>query len=127
VLNYAGAAVGNPLDIGTPLTPIPVFASAMREAARDGGTDILVFDLALNFAHGLLGDEGLEAAGDALLEVRRETGKAMVLVLYSRAIGREDLALERALRGLRERLLAGGIPVYPSMRRAMRALRLVNA
>ena len=127
VLNYPGAAVGNPLDIGTPLTPIPVFAAAMREAACDTGTDILVFDMALNFAHGLYGDAGLEAAADVLLEVRRETGKAVVLVLYSRAIGGGDLALERTLRGLREKLLAGGVPVYPSMPRTMHALRLVNA
>lgn len=126
VLNYPGAAVGNPMDIGTPLTPIPVFAAAMREAARDPGTDILVFDLALNFAHGLFGDEGLQAAADVLLAVHRETGKAVVLALYSRAIGGDDLSLERTLRGLRTKLLAGGVPVYPSMSRALRALSLVN-
>ncbi|MBC7246405.1 MAG: CoA-binding protein [Actinobacteria bacterium] len=126
ILDYPGTAVGNPLDIGTPLTHPSVFEAAMREAARDPDTDILVFDLALNFGYGLVGEEGALAATDSLVRVRRETGKPVVLVLYSRAIGHRDLALEELARRLRDRLLAGGVAVFPSMQRAMRALRLVN-
>lgn len=127
ILAYPGSSVGNPLDIGTPLTHLPVFESAMREAALNPTTDFLVFDLALNFAHGLFGDSGLEEAANILIRIRKETGRPIILVLYSRAQGLKDIALEGLSRRMRDILLSGGVPVYPSMTRAMRALSLVNA
>ena len=127
VLGAPGAAVGNPLDIGTPLIALPVFAAAMREAAANPSTDILLFDLALNFAFGLAGEEGLTAAADALISARREAGKPLVVALYSRAQGAEDMACEEMRRGLRDRMLAGGVLVFPSMPRAIRALSLLRS
>ncbi len=126
ILSQAGAAVGNPMDIGAPLVPLPLFEAAMREAAGQGNSDILVFDMALNFAYGLGGEQGLEGASDILIEIRKETDKPVVVVLYSRADSSEDLALEGVLRRQREKLLGGGIPVYPSMSRALRAISLAN-
>ncbi len=127
ILSAPGAAVGNPLDIGTPLVALPIFAAAMREAAANPSTDILVFDLALNFAFGLGGEEGLTAAADTLVSVRRDSGKPVVAVLYSRAQGAEDIAFEEMRRRLQDRMLAGGVLVYPSMPRAVRALSLLAA
>jgi len=127
ILNTPGAAVGNPLDIGAPLIHLPVFEAAMRKAAVNPSTDILVFDVALNFAYGLGGEEGLNAAMDMLIHMGQESGKPVVVVLYSRAIGSEDIFFEEVLRRLQTRLLEGGILVYPSMPRAIRALALVNA
>ncbi|MBC7230960.1 MAG: CoA-binding protein [Actinobacteria bacterium] len=126
VLAAPGAAVGNPTDIGTPLVPLPVFEAVMETAASDPGTDILIFDLALNFGYGLGGEEGLIAAADVLVRARRKSGKPVVLVLYSRANGLEDLHFEEILRRLRSRLLQEGVLVFPSMQRAMRALALIN-
>ncbi len=126
ILDYPGAAVGNPLDIGTPLTHLPIFESAMREAAMDPSVDVLLFDLAINFAHGLFGNAGLEAAADILAGIREKTGKPVILVLYSRAIGVGDLGVEELARRIRDKLLAAGVLVYPSMARALRALALVN-
>jgi len=57
----------------------------------------------------------------------QESGKPVVVVLYSRAIGSEDIFFEEVLRRLQTRLLGGGVLVYPSMPRAIRALALVNA
>ncbi|MGQ9475248.1 MAG: CoA-binding protein [Actinomycetota bacterium] len=127
VLNYTGASVGNPLDIGTPLTHLPVFEAAMREAALNPTTDVLVFDLALNFGLGLAGEPGVKAAADVLARVRRESGKPVVLVAYSRAVGLRDMAVEELYRRVRDRLLSDGVLVYPSMARAMRALSLINS
>lgn len=126
LLNQPGAAVGNPMDIGAPLIPLPLFEAAMREAAAVTYTDILVFDMALNFAHGLGGEDGLNAAADILVRIRQETDKTVVMVLYSRAEGLEDLAYEEMLRRLRKKFLEGGIPVYPSMSRAIKAISLIN-
>lgn len=126
ILTAPGASVGNPMDIGTPLVLPEVFEASMREAAADPGTDILIFDLALNFGYGLGGEPGLNAAADTLVRVRQETGKPVILALYTRAIGIEDMHFEEILRRLRSRLLEGGVPVFPSIRRAMRALALIN-
>lgn len=126
VLSAPGAAIGNPLDIGAPLIHLPVFEAAMREAAANPTTDILIFDIALNFAYGLGGEEGLNAAMDVLARVREEAGKPVVVVLYSRAAGSEDILFEEVLRRLRTRLLQAGVLVYPSMPRAIRALSLIN-
>lgn len=126
ILNYPGVSIGNPLDIGTPLTHLPVLEAALGEVARDQSVDIIVFDLALNFAHGLFGEAGLESAADILVKVKQVTAKPVVLVLYSRAIGLRDMPMEELSRRLREKLLARGVPVYPSMDRALRALSLVN-
>jgi acetate---CoA ligase (ADP-forming) len=126
VLRAPGAAVNNPLDIGTPLTHLPIFEAAMREAAANASTDILVFDIALNFGFGLGGEEGLAAAMDVLVGIRKEYGKPVVVALYNRAQGEEDIAFEEIRLRLQKRLLSGDVLVYPSMPRAIRALSLVN-
>ena len=127
ILNRAGAVASNPLDIGAPLVPPPLFDEVILEAGRNPSTDIVMFDLALNFAYRMHGDEGLDRAADVLIRARRETGRPTVVALYSRAIGSDDLVLEEVLRGLRDKLIENGIPVYPSARRALRAISLVNS
>ncbi len=126
-LGRAGAAPGNPLDIGAPLIPPAEFEGAMREAARDPGTDILIFELPLNFGYDLGGEAGLHWAADTLIQAGKDYNKPIVMVLYSanRDAG-EGLELERILRELRDKFHAAGIPVYPSMRRALRALGRIN-
>jgi acyl-CoA synthetase (NDP forming) len=126
LLNRPGAAVGNPLDIGAPLIPLPLFEAVTYETAAVPYTDIFIFDMALNFAHGLGGEDGLNAVADVLVRARREIGKMVVMVLYSRAEGLEDLAYEEILRRLRNKFIEGGIPVYPSMSRAIKAISLIN-
>lgn len=126
ILGYAGAVASNPLDIGTPMTAPQVFDPAMTEATDNAGTDILVFDLAYNFAFGLGGEEALTQAADILIKAKERSGKPVVAVMYSRAAGLEDLPMEEAMRRLQQRLLDGGIPVYPSMPRAIKAISLVN-
>jgi acyl-CoA synthetase (NDP forming) len=126
ILSRAGAVVSNPLDIGTPLLPPPMFEEAMREAANNPSTDMLIFDLAMNFAMRIAGEEGLYQVADVLTRVREESGKPVVMVLYSRACDPDDLEPERILRNMRSRLLEKGVAVFPTMRRAMRAIALVN-
>jgi acyl-CoA synthetase (NDP forming) len=126
ILSRAGAVVSNPLDIGTPLLPLPMFEAAMREAANNPSTDVLLFDLAMNFALRMAGEEGLYQVADVLIRVREESGKPVVMVLYSRACDHDDLEPERILRQMRSKLLENGVAVFPSMRRAIRAIALIN-
>lgn len=126
ILAAAGAAVSNPLDIGAPLIPPARFEAAMGEAANNPTTDVLVFDLALNFALGMAGEEGLHLFADILIRIRKESDKPLAMVLYSRACDPDDLEPERVLRAVRQKFLENGIAVFPSMRRAIRAISLVN-
>ena len=126
ILTRAGAVAGNPLDIGAPLIPLPIFEAVMQEAAANPSTDILLLDLAMNFAYRLHGEEGMSQAMDSLARITHQTGKPAVVVLYSRAARSEDIHLEEILRRLRSQLLQNGIPVFPSINRALRAISLVN-
>ena len=126
ILNRAGAVAGNPLDIGAPLIPMPEFEGAIREAAMNPSTDILIFDLAINFGYDLAGEAGLDLVSDILIRTRRESEKPLVVVLYSRSFDPDKLDLEGVLRRMRWKLLGEGIPVYPSVPRAMRAIARVN-
>ena len=126
ILGRVGAVISNPLDIGTPLVPLPMFEAAVGEAAENPSTDLLIFDLAMNFALRMAGEEGLHQVADVLIQTRQKSGKPVVMVLYSRACDPEDLEPERILRKLRSRLLEKGVAVFPSMRRAIRAISLLN-
>jgi acyl-CoA synthetase (NDP forming) len=126
VLSRAGAAAGNPLDIGAPLIPLPEFESAMREASMNSSTDILVFDLAINFGYDLAGEPGLDLVADILIRIHRESEKPLVIVLYSRSFDPDRLTLEGILRRMRRKLLEEGIAVYPSVPRALRAIARIN-
>jgi acyl-CoA synthetase (NDP forming) len=126
ILNRAGAVAGNPLDIGAPLIPLQEFEGAIREAAMNPSTDILIFDLAINFGYILAGEPGLDLVGDILIRIHRDIGKPLVVVLYSRSFDPDKLDLEGVLRRMRWKLLKEGIPVYPSVPRALRAIARVN-
>ncbi|MFH1151131.1 MAG: CoA-binding protein [Actinomycetota bacterium] len=122
ILNRAGAVAGNPLDIGAPLIPMEIFESAMMEAGRDPATDVLVFDLAVNFGYDLAGEDGVREAARILAHVKDETGKNVVAVLYSRSNDAGNLYFEGLIRDLTQGLREAGVAVYPSMSRAITAL-----
>jgi hypothetical protein len=103
-----------------------MFEATMREAAADPNTDVLIFELAMNFPMRTAGEEGLYQVADVLIRVREASGKPVVMVLYSRACDQDDLEPERVLRTMRSKLLDKGVAVFPTMRRAIRAIALVN-
>jgi len=122
VLDRAGAVAGNPLDIGAPLIPVPFLEGALREAALNPTTEVLVFDLAVNFGYDVAGDFGIERAVEILCDARKVSGRPVVAVLYSRSFDPDDMRFETMIRRMRKRLNAGGVLVFPTMARAVRAL-----
>jgi acetate---CoA ligase (ADP-forming) subunit alpha len=127
VLGRMGAVASNPLDIGMPLIPMQEFEGAMREAASNPTTDLLIFDLAMNFALPIVSEQGLERTCEILIQLRRESGKPIAVVLYSRSCDPGDLTLESLLRKMRKTLLDAGVAVFPSMPRAVKAIARVNS
>ena len=126
ILHGAGAVAGNPLDIGAPLIPLPHFEAVLRAAAGNASTDVVLLDLAVNFAMLLGGIEGMVRVAEILGRVRAETGRPLAVVLYSRACDPDDLEPERALRRMRSILHRNSVAVFPSLPRAMRAIRVLG-
>ncbi len=126
VLDHAGAVAGNPLDVGAPLIPMPFLEDALFEAGGNPTTDILLFDLAVNFGYDVAGDFGIERTVELLGETRRRSGTHVAAVLYSRSFDPDDMRFETMLRRMRKRLHAAGVPVFESMERAVRAISRVN-
>jgi acyl-CoA synthetase (NDP forming) len=125
-LDRAGAVAGNPLDIGAPLIPAPFLEAALAEAAGNVTTDVLLFDLSVNFGYDIAGDFGLERTLEILLDVRKKSHKPVVAVLYSRSFDADDMRFETMVRRMRRQLQAGGIPVFGSMERAINAIAAIN-
>ncbi len=126
MLDRAGAVVGNPLDIGAPLIPAPFLETAVRQAAANATTDILLFDLAVNFGHDVSGDFGLDRAHDILVDARKQSRKPVAVVLYTRSFDPDDMRFETISRRMRARLADAGIPVFPTMERAIKAIAAIN-
>ena len=74
----------------------------------------------------MAGDFGIERTVELLGETRRRCGKPVGAVLYSRSFDPDDMRFETMIRRMRRRLATAGVPVFESMRRAVRAISRVN-
>ena len=131
-----GNSVANPLDTGTPVLPLEVFARLAEEILVREPVEVLVLVLNLH-PLGVVLPEFMEmdrlpvppkeAYLDQVLKVldrlKGKTGKDVVLVLENRANRVEDLEIEGMYRSMRLRFQDRGIPVFPTTERALRALR----
>jgi hypothetical protein len=131
-----GNSVANPLDTGTPVLPLDVFAGLAEEILVREPVEVLVLVLNLH-PLGVVLPEFMEmdrlpvppkeAYLDQVLQVldrlKGKTGKDVVLVLENRANRVEDLEIEGIYRSMRLRFQDRGIPVFPTTERALRALR----
>jgi hypothetical protein len=135
-LTTPGNSVGNPLDTGTPVLPLDVLASLIEEVLVREPVDVLVLVQQLH-PLGVVVPEFMEMDGlpfspmeaylEQVLEVldrlKGVTGKDVVLVMENRANRVQDLDIEGIYRGMRLRFQSRGIPVFPTMERALRAIR----
>ena len=123
----AGASARNPVDVATPFPP-PAMLRAVMEVVLAGDIDMAVVD-EIEMAAVTPGTEepmrppeaGRELAR-VPVEVRRQFGKPVVVVLPVEAVSTDTLASEGARREIRDFLLEHHIPVYLTLPRAARAL-----
>jgi acyl-CoA synthetase (NDP forming) len=131
-----GNSMANPVDTGTPFIPLEAITSIIEEILVREPLDVLVVILLLHPLGVLLPTflkmDGLQPPGldeymGGLLEVIEQlkglTGKDVVMVLENRANLPENDRLEGAARSIRLRYHSKGIPVYPTVARALRAIR----
>ncbi len=119
-----GAVVGNPLDIGTPIVPPDFFKVIVDIAVRDTATDLLIYDLAINFGVLLVGQEGVYRSLQHLAAASKETGKPCVVNLYNRAP--DDPTVSMFHVGMKRMLSDEGIPVFEDLRSALDVIAALN-
>lgn len=129
VLAFAGTAVRNPVDIGAPIMPPPIFERVMEAVAADESVDTVIATQAMYHAlAGTLGPPPDEMAAfvgglvGAPVKVRERYGKPVVIIL---PVGGDELDMldaEKGRREIRDTYLESGIPCYTTLERAAKAV-----
>jgi len=129
ILPPAGTAFRNPVDIGAPIVLPSVFARVLEVVAAAENVDTIIATQAMyHVLAGTLGPVGEERRAfiDALMEapqrVRDRFGKPVVIVLPIGSDEVDKIDAERGRREIRDTYLKAGIPSYPSLERAVRAV-----
>ena len=129
ILPPAGTAFRNPVDVGVPITPPTVFEGVMEAVASADNIDAIIATQAMY--HVLAGKLGpppeqrpalIRALVEVAPKVRDRFGKPVVIVL---PIGGDELDMleaEKGRREIRDSYLEMGVPSYPTLERAVRAL-----
>jgi acyl-CoA synthetase (NDP forming) len=129
ILPPAGTAFRNPVDIGAPLVPPSIFEGVMEAVACADGIDTVIATQAMYYAlTGLLGppSDQIPALIRALVEVapraRERSGKPVVIVLPVGGDELDKLEAEKTRREIRDSYLEMGVPCFPTLERAVRAV-----
>ncbi len=131
-----GNSVANPLDTGSPVIPLEAISGMMEDILTREPVDALVVIMLIHplgvVAPAFMGMDDqrssvLQEYMDSLLEVsvriRESTGKDIIVVIENRANLPVDNGLEGTSRAIRLGYLSQGVPVYASVKRALRAIR----
>ena len=135
ILPAAGTSFRNPVDIGVPLVSARVFEPVLEIVGSAGCIDTIIATQAVFFVlggtFGPLTDSQRERFLQRLVEtparVRDRLGKPIAIVLPVGGDEVEMVEAERGRREIRDQYLTMGIPPYPTLERAARAVANVAA
>lgn len=133
VLPAAGTSLRNPLDMGVPLVPAPVFERLLGVVAAEGVEAIIATQGMFHVLGGTFGpppdqrERFLQALVEVPARVRDRFGKPIVIVLPVDGDEVEMIEAEKGRRKIRDQYLGMGIPSYPTLERAARAVANVAA
>lgn len=129
LLPPAGTSIRNPIDIGAPILPPIIIEKILEIAAGVENIDTIIATQALHYILSgklsFLFDTGGSFVQDSVqapVKIKRRFGKPLIMVL---PIGSDEVEMIDAERGRREiqtTYLNEGIPVYPTLERAARAV-----
>jgi acyl-CoA synthetase (NDP forming) len=129
MLPPAGTAARNPVDIGAPIVLPAIFEGVMDAVASEEGIETVVATQAMyHVLAGKLGPPPEQRAAfirvlmDIPKKAKDKYGKPVVIVL---PIGGDEVGkidAEKGRREIRDTYLEMGIPSYPSLERALRAV-----
>jgi acyl-CoA synthetase (NDP forming) len=122
--------VRNPVDLSNPHPPDDVLASALEAVAGSEQIDAIILGrmfLSVKGPNLVLGmpksfEEGRDDLRDIPLRVKEKFGKPIIMVLGEEVTDSGMMEYEADRRNLREYYLSHGIPVFPTLERAVKAL-----
>ena len=119
LLGQVGSVLVNPLDVSQRSGDLQALERAADLVAAEAGIDVIVVyenaDLLVKF----MGREVADLVNGVILGLARKQSKPVIAVSPPGSVDAERLDIERRLSG-------AGIPVYPSMERAARAIANVS-
>ena len=121
-----GVSLRNPVDLGSPFTPPEAYQEILKIAALDPKIDVLmvlVWHLPLFYGEKTFVDEDFaKKTFEAPIYVKNSIKKPIILILYETPLELEMLNAEKVRREIKNKHIEVGIPVYPNIERAARAL-----
>ena len=130
-----GNSMANPLDTGSPVIPLETMQASIQKIARNEPIDVVVvillmrpLELEVRRFMAMAGMDApppgiyLEQLLGHLVEIKRETGKDIAVVLENRAGQQEEMDVEATRRRMRDRYQSHGFPVFCSAKRALRGI-----
>jgi acyl-CoA synthetase (NDP forming) len=120
LIGEVGSILRNPVDVSpAQFRGLDVLHEAIRVVASDDGIDLLIIQEDVDIMHSFLGVDETREVNEFLVKLPQETTKPIVIVLPVGSTESHRVAVE-------EQVLAAGIPVFPTMARAARAVSLVS-
>lgn len=130
-----GNSMQNPLDTGSPALPMETIAALCETILIREPIDVLMVVVLLRTLvvelPAFYAKNGLPPGGGgfdvkdlipSLAELKRKTGKEVVMVLDNKAHLTTETGVEAVYRELRDGFQTAGIPVYPGTERALRGI-----
>lgn len=125
LLPSVGASAQNPVDLGNPWTSPSAYKQVIETVVLDPQVDALitvVWQLSFFHIHQKLLWGFFQRVIEAQMAARKNIQKPLVIVLYATPTEVEMLEAEAEWRKLKDRYIAVGAPVYPTIERAAKAL-----
>ncbi len=120
LIGEVGSILRNPVDISpAQFRDVDTICEAIRIVASDDSVDMLLLQEDVDIMHSFLGVQETAQVNSFLCQLSQETATPLVAVLPVGPVEPDRVTVEHAL-------LSAGIPVYPTMARAARAIALVS-
>ena len=120
-----GASIQNPIDLGNPWTSPSTYRRIIKIASSDPQIDALIivmWHLPLFYARRELLWKSFQQIVEVPITIGKRQRKPIVTVLCATPTEFEMLEVEGEWRRIKDRYLAAGISVYPTVERAAKAL-----
>ncbi len=120
LIGEVGSILRNPVDVSpAQFRGLDTLYETIRVVASDRSSDLLLLQEDVDIMHSFLGLPETRKVNAFLSGLPQEMGKPLVMVLPGGSAEMHRVEVE-------EQLLAAGIPVFPTMARAARAIALVT-